>query len=247
MTNKVLASLAVMAVLGTSAARADFQDFGMRCSPGTLRTCANISITTTQIGSFSTAVHIRIRNWAGSYVGDNTGGSLINRIGIVAPAGIISSSALTVTAGGGATTFGNPAPNWVIKTPGGLGNMIELTAGIPTNTTSGGIAGCAAPLGGFPATYFQTCAPGGYVDFSFTTSNLWSANNAEIAWLVQDMNNQGAIQGQLECDTSPGTIRTYCAGVTPEPVTMMLLGSGLASMGGFGLVRRRRNKDVVNG
>src|SRR5205807_608044 len=138
---------------------ADFKDFGLRCSPGTLRTCANVSITTTKIGSFSTGVHIRIRNWAGSYTGDHTGGSLINRIGIVAPAGITSSSGLHVTAGGGATTHGNPAPNWFIETPGGLGNMIELTAGITPGSRNGGIAGCLAPYGGYGATYFSTCAP----------------------------------------------------------------------------------------
>ena len=246
MTYKVLASLAVLAAVGTTAARADFRDFGLRCSPGALRTCVNISVTTTQFGS-TTAVHIRIRNWAGSYIGDLTGGSLITRLGIVAPTGITSASGLVVSAGGGTTVTGTPASSWFLKTPGGLGNMIELTAGITPGTKNGGIAGCLAPRGGYGTSYFSTCAAGGYVDFSFTTSNVWSAKNAELAWLVEDVNNPVKPSG-IECDTDPNNAgRAVCAAVTPEPVTMVLLGSGLASMGGFGLVRRRRNKDVVNG
>jgi hypothetical protein len=53
-----------------------------------------------------------------------------------------------------------------------------------------------------------------------------------------------------ECDTDDiPTPRPQCYDVTatPEPITMILLGSGLASMGGFGMVRRRRGTDVTNG
>ena len=247
MTNRVLKSLAVLAVAGATAASANVpavQNLGIRCNSGALKTCVTLSITTQNIGS-QTLVLISIRNMAGSYAGDQTGGSLITRLGIVAPPGITSASNLTISTFGGATAHGSAANNWFLRTPGGIGGMIELAASVNNSSLNGGIAGCASP-NVVPSAYFTTCVPGASIDFAFTTNSVWSAGQAELAWLIQDANNP--VGAGVECDSRvASTGRNFCAAVTPEPVTMMLLGSGLASMGGFGLVRRRRNKDVVNG
>lgn len=234
----------MLAVVG-STARADVKAFSNRCSLGAVRACASLQVFTTLNGSGGTNVTILVRNLQGgtNAFGDNTGGSLISRIGIVTPT-IAGAAGLSVASQSGGLTVGNPGSQWFLRNPGGLGGLIELTAGI-TNGGSGGIAGCNAPLGGFTANYFQTC-DGGWVALTFTTSNAWSANNAELAFLVTDFANVGPIVG-VECDTDTlNNPRPNCfdATVTPEPVTMILLGSGLASMGGMGLVRRRKGTDV---
>jgi hypothetical protein len=182
---------------------------------------------------------ILVRNLQGStWSVDNTGGSLITRIGLVTPQ-ITGASNLSVVGTSGALTVGSPSPLWALKNPGGLGGPIELTAGVQPGQYRGGIAGCDASHSGFQSDYFQTCN-GGWVQFSFTTTNDWSATNAQVAFLSQDFNNPPG--AGIECDTqggSPG--REFCASnVTPEPVTMVLLGSGLFGVGGARLFRRRR-------
>jgi hypothetical protein len=235
-------------VAAVSAARADFKDFSNRCFPGAVRVCASLQVYTAINGNGGTNVVILVRNLQGWYWGDNTTGSIITRIGLTTPT-VVGATGLQVTGTAG-TEYGTPATPWALSSPGGLGGLIELTAGLTpapgaTGDVSGGIVGCGAPgIGGLPSSYFQTCG-GGWVAFSFTTTNAWSADASEVAWLTQRVSSPYGPQG-YECGSVQGGGRDACTTVTPEPVTMLLLGSGLAGVGGVGLVRRRRNKDVVS-
>lgn len=246
---RVLATLGVLSMAGAGVLRADFKDFSNRCFPGAVRVCASLQVYTAINGSGGTNVVVLVRNLQGWNWGiDNSGGSILTRIGLTAPS-IAGAAGLSVTGLSGTGVVGSPSTPWALSNPGGLGGSIELTAGLTpapgfSGNVSGGIVGCSAPgIGGLPSSYFQTCG-GGWVAFTFTTSNAWSADVSEVAWLTQRVSSPyGPMQG-YECGSVQGGGRDECATVTPEPVTMLLLGSGLAGLGGAGLVRRRRGKDV---
>lgn len=241
-TLRVVATLALLSTAGASVMRADFRDFSNYCSTGAIRTCASLQVTTNLIGGGGngTSVMIFVRNLQGSGYGiDNTGGSVITRIGLVAPS-ISGASGLSVSSTN--APVGAPSLFWHLSNPGSLGGPIELTAGITPGSMSGGILGCNSPAGGAPGNYYRTCGAGDWVIFQFTTTNDWSANDAQVAWLSQNYANGGS---GIECDTNGGAPgRESCVQVTPEPITMLLLGSGLAGVGGMGVVRRRKGKDV---
>ena len=243
---KTVAVFAMLAALGVSEASASTRSFNFICSVNyALRACVSVRVTTTPNNSGGTNVIISIQNNQGA-LPDQTGGSLINVVGLTAPskATLGSASGLTVTSSG-ATVVGNPSAHWSIS-KAGVNGPIEFASSTPLlgYNPEGGIIGCNASERS-PTNYFQTCG-GGWVSFNFTTSNLWDANLAELGIKLDGV---VGVQTRVECKTGVApSDPTYCpsVAVTPEPVSMALLATGLLGLGGAGLRRRRKGADVEN-
>lgn len=231
--------LLVPAAAGAQTVTKTFQNY---CTTGSVRTCASVQVTTApykQGKTVGTEVWIRIRNLQGTHATDNTGGSLVTKLGLTAPdVGMASSLSVTYETPAEAIWAANdkyPGEYWGI-TDKPIGGPIEFSTSV--NGTKGGIQGCDSSRAN-PPSYFRTCGDAGWIVFHFVTDGSWTADQAEIAYGVQ------AVQlddGSYQCrsgencfpDESPPTTE-----VVPEPATMVLMGSGLL---GITLARRRRRR-----
>ena len=249
----VLSLAGGLALIGATPAWADgFRSYQV-CGGDQFTTCAAIEITV--VGS---NVTMRVWNLSGNSAVtgvSSPGNTVFNSIGFYnVPAGV---SAVTGTlATTGPARPGDTPGNWNLANTGKVSFDIDYKVASGANNIANGIAsGCAAPgsLGGSPPDlYLNPCAdpasdPTGWVTFNFQiTGGSWDPNSSDIVFRGQN----ALTGGTTECWTAstPGGTPANClptASAVPEPITMTLLATGLASMGGAGLIRRRRNRNTV--
>jgi hypothetical protein len=85
------------------------------------------------------------------------------------------------------------------------------------------------------------------VTFNFTTNGTaWDPSLSAISIRAKDLTQSTGNTTECWTDTSPGGRPATCVTISPEPVTMTLLATGLAGMGGAGFFRRRRNQQQIS-
>jgi hypothetical protein len=164
-------------------------------------------------------------------------GYRLTGIGVVANPSLTSylTGTVTTSLGAGATAVGSPE-QWTFDT-----NIdgIMVQAGASTGGVPGSIQGCQPA--GAQTNYWNSC--GGPILFTFGTSGLTEEQFNTMAangfdWAMRGVS--GPNDESFRCfggDCVPTT-------TVPEPITMVLFGTGLA---GVGLARRRRRSgDVEN-
>ena len=134
----------------------------------------------------------------------------------------------------------------------------------PTENWTFGDDGTCDKLSGGGNVLFEGCAqgdnginygvdPGGYVEFSFTSN--YTISSSDFAYYDENGDLQGGdlgaramIQGVDDADCSykldsPQGFVSGCTGpVVPEPMTMVLLSTGLLGIGAVGVLRRREEE-----
>ena len=208
------------------------------CSTASLQVCAAVSAST---ASVSGRWHLYLKVW--NLYGTHGLSHVITYVGM-GSGGYTGTGTLV-----GAKFNGNAITTWqTAKTipSNGVGAELDLASQTKSGITNG-LIGCSQQP---PPGHYQTCYPNGaFLELDFLTSAQFDLNDpsAVYGWHSQAVSGRSCSLWVSSdgTQTQPSEGDGSDCGVVPEPVTMLLLGSGLAGMGGIGALRRRKKDGDV--
>lgn len=240
-----IAAAVVVAVSSlTNSAAADARGWTV-CGGSTFATCASVGVAVA--GSLVTVRIWNLSGWRGS--NPNT---VINSVSFT-NIGNATARTNTLQMDGPKRGTDNPS-KWSLRndvspvTPPNVPNSVflDIVSSTPNLGPNNGIASACGSQPSNLKLWQNPCrAPTsgrdpGYVQLKFEINGTWDLSNTYLT--VRGI--QGG-DNRTYCIT--GGSNANCFNAVPEPVTMTLMLTGLAGVGGVGLIRRRRRMDVHNG
>lgn len=233
------------------------------CSSAALQVCAAVSASTYQATTTSTvctghgpnqvcgpvtttAWHLVLKVW--NLYGSQGLSHVITYVGMGAGSYTGTGTLFSAKYNGNAISTWQTAKS-INNNP--VGAELDL-AGQTQNGITNGLVGCGQSATQPP---YATCYPSGaFLELDFLTSGEFNLNDptAVYGWHSQRVDGQDcslwvSSDGTQTSTTNSAGQDVNCGNVVPEPITMVLLGSGLAGMGGVGVLRRRRKDgDIEN-